>query len=169
MGKIDWDKVRQAIENKDEALVKELKSSILNDMKCNADECAKYGWHLQCLIAYTLSQTKKRSKKDKSNPIYQFQFELLDVFMKTHGASTLNNMNDVQNGDAVAIKDGENIFSYYVLDSSGNKILAASFEIVNGKVKKSKHQINLTKNNFLIGVRIKRPASRKHKLFFFFQ
>ena len=84
---IEWDKIRKAIENKDNVAITKAKTEVLDYMEKQADSLIKNGGSLQGITASTFQYNETQLNKNKSDTILKFKRKLLYSFMQKHRMS----------------------------------------------------------------------------------
>lgn len=164
---IEWDKIRKAIESKDNIAITKAKIEVLNYMEKQADSLMESGSSLQGITASTFQYNESQLNKNKSDLILNFKQELLYSFMQKHGMSIYRDASSIRNGDAIVIK--QKMLAYDVINTAYPNISIRLIKFIKGGTPTNIKTIKISKQNFMFGIRLNQDILKiSHKSFFFF-
>lgn len=166
---IEWDKIRKAIENKDNAAIAKAKMEVLDCMEKQAGSLMKNGGSLPGITASTFHWNESNLDKNKSDFILQFKQELLYSFMQRHGMSIYRDSSSIKSGDAIVIKQKKLVLAYDVVNVAYPNVSICLVKFTNGNTPTNIDTIKISKQSFILGIGLNKDIPNiNRKSFFFF-
>lgn len=166
---IEWDKIRKAIENKDNVAITKAKTEVLDYMEKQADSLIKNGGSLQGITASTFQYNETQLNKNKSDTILKFKRELLHSFMQKHGMSIYYDFSSIKISDAIVIKHKRQIFAYDVVGITYPNVSIRLVKLIKGDTPTDIETIKISEQNFILGLGLDKDILNiNRKSFFFF-
>lgn len=165
---IDWDKINKILSSKNRQRIEEVKIEVLNSMCCIAKEKEKEGVTIQGITAVTFAHNELELHKKQSDDVLLFKQELLHTFIKHQNMSLYRNLENIQEGDAIAIKNGKSSkITYNVIKVRGKELVVKPVNYID-KRKLNEQTIKIKKQNFICGIRLNKATTNTSSLLFFF-
>lgn len=167
---INWDNIREILSGNNQKQIDKAKLEVLDSMCSIAKERSEQGASVQGITAVTFAHNELELRKRKSDCVLLFRQEMLLAFIERQNMSLYQNPQNIQEGDAIAIKTGKTgRITYDVIKVGKGELVVRPVNYMDGR-KLQEETIKVNGRSFICGIHLNKMAdNHSHSFIFFFK